>query len=126
MLTQLLPNEPNMNIACFNLIEEEFEVLENLGANIFNLEDYNINRLSFGSEFFEAIVVRSDEMALSSKVAFQLKKALQKNRHLLIFTDVLLDDVVNVYEPHGFSNFSEIEHENKRVVVLKKWFILQG
>jgi len=126
MLTQLLPNEPNMNIACFGLVEEELEVLNNLGSNIFHLEDYNVKRLSFGTEFFETIIIRSDEVALSSKVAFQLKKALQKNRHLLLFTDESLDKIIEIYEPHGFSNFSEIEHEGKRVVIFKKWFILQG
>jgi methylase of polypeptide subunit release factors len=50
---------------------------------------------------------------------------LQKNRYLILFSsEFSKDEVVELFEKHHFSNISEIDLGEKKMFMLKKWFII--
>jgi hypothetical protein len=88
-----------------------------------DLGAYDLARLPFGGEYFENIIIGCDAFDLPTSEILQLKKALQKNRHLIIISPVEERwSLGEKLEPLGFSDFSTITFEMTNVTLAKKWF----
>ena len=121
----LLPNEPYGNIALLssneNLHNELQKHVDMTQGKLFNLSTYNLKRLPYGGEFFDAFIVDEDSFFTMTKPYKSLEKALQKNRILIVVSDTLHQEFLQEeLTPFGFSDFSTIDN----IIVAKKWFKL--
>jgi hypothetical protein len=88
-----------------------------------DLGDHDLARLPFGGEYFENIIIGCDAFTFPPSVLSGFKKALQKNRYLIIISPV--EDRWTLEEklgPFGFSDFSTIDLETTNISLAKKWF----
>lgn len=126
-LRALLCSEPHSNIAVFGVNDRLKSVIADLvekqEGRFVDLGAYDLARLPFGGEYFENIIIGCDAFDLAPSIVLQFKKALQKNRHLIIISPVeerwSLEEKL---EPFGFSDFSTIGLKTTNITLAKKWF----
>ena len=119
-------DEPNSNIGY--LVSDEIikEVIENISqnrsSNTKNFSKNNLKRLPFIGEFFETLVIQDDLNILNPIIAKQFAKIIQKNRMMILITEIAVEDIQKIYEPLEFTDFNLIEIDDLKLVLLKKWF----
>lgn len=126
-LLQVLPSEPRGSIG---ILTHDTALLEAVQAHCarydavcVDLSSYNIMRLPFGGEYFDALVIDDDKTLSDKKPFASIKKSLQKNRNLIIVSHTLTEDTLNtMLSPFGFSDFCTISTEDKALIISKKWF----
>ena len=99
------------------------------GNDFYDLKTLPLRRWSFGGEYFEVIIIEDVSILSQIAVLKTIKKALQKNRYLILHGEgFCMDAIQTALEPLGFSNFSQISYvDGKKEGFLfsaKKWFVL--
>jgi hypothetical protein len=126
-LRALLCSEPHSNFAALGIDERLKTAIADIAkaqeGRFVDLGAYDLARLPFGGEYFENIIIGCDAFDLPTLHILQLKKALQKNRHLIVISPGenrwSLEEKL---ESPGFSDFSTITLETTNVTLAKKWF----
>ncbi len=127
IISSLVVNEVNSNIGYLTDSNELKELIDSIAderlSESIDLSTYNINRLPFIGEFFETILIDNDTVITQSGASRQIAKVLQKNRDIIIMTELDIEKIEAVYEPLDFTDFNYIDNFNqKRIYTMKRWF----
>lgn len=126
-LQALLPIMEGVEIATYVSNEEDLNTIkafieEHQGEH-HNLKEHDLKALPFTRNVFEAIIFDDAQVCMQEEVARELSRVLHKSYSLLVLsTEKTLQELQAVYEPIGFSNFSEIDDESRKIFMLKQWF----
>ncbi len=123
ILQSLIVDEPNSNIAYLVQDSNLKQIIQNiieerLSENI-DLSRYNLNRLPFLGEHFETVIIENDEVLTDRSFAKEIAKVVQKNRIVILITELNIENLKEVYEPLDFTDFSSVD---KNIIVMKRWF----
>lgn len=125
-LEDFIVDEPNSNIGYLVEKTDFIEIIEKISlernSTPINLSKYNSKRFPFIGEFFETLIIENSENILQPLFAKQLSKVIQKNRMLILITDIEIKKLKNIYEPFDFTDFTSIQIGEINFVLLKKWF----
>jgi len=125
-LKDFIVDEPNSNIGFLvhdEVLKKEIEKISQDRVSVSkDFAKLNLKRLPFIGEFFETIIIQDNKSILNPIVAKQLAKVIQKNRMMILITNIEVEKIQAIYEPFEFSDFSEFKINNLNIVLLKKWF----
>jgi len=125
-LKDFIVNEPNSNIGYLVVDEVLKDEIEKIALERFSetkdLSKYNLKRIPFTGEFFETLIIEDDENILNPFFAKQLGKVIQKNRMLILITNLEVENIQKIYEPLEFTDFNQIQIGEIEIILLKRWF----
>jgi hypothetical protein len=126
ILEQILVDEPNSNIGYILNNDEVIQELANvkIDFDFINLKNYNLDKKTeFIGEFFENLILEIDDNLLQNiNFLKEITRIIQKNRLLILITDLDILDVEKQLEPFHWTDFSEISFSDKKIIIAKKWF----
>jgi len=126
ILASIIVDEPNSNIGyILNNDEVIQELSKNNDLNFMNLANYNLTEKSeFIGEFFKNLILVIDLNLLNNKdFLMEITKIIQKDRLLILITNLDIFIIKKLLEPFHWTDFSEIITNNKKkVFIRKKWF----
>lgn len=126
---QLLPTERGQNIGVLlndsALRDAVKEFAQSFEGTFADMRQCNFKRLPYGGEYFESIIIDDATLLEDQQVVLELKKALQKNRYLIVLSnDIDRWSMAERLEQFGFSGFNTIEESPCNIHIMKKWFTL--
>jgi hypothetical protein len=124
VLESIIVDEPNSNLGIFatkskSIIEE---IANSRDMELYEFKNIETRRFPYIGEFFENIYLEGENFFENENFLKEISRTIQKNRTLILNTEVDLEVVINAFEKFDFSDFNQFDFDGGKIIVTKRWF----